>query len=129
MEVNTINEHEAQKELTKMVGTITLPVSAYSAIKKNGTPMYKRARKAEKSGEVITDLPVRDMEVIEAELLNSTCTENRCVLTVRFHVGSGTYIRSLAEELGKRLGYPATLQNLRRTKIGVFGIEGARQIK
>jgi tRNA pseudouridine55 synthase len=47
------------------------------------------------------------------------------VVTVRFKVGSGTYIRSLAEELGRRLGYPATLQNLRRTKVGKFDIKDA----
>ena len=52
----------------------------------------------------------------------------RAVATVRFRVGSGTYIRSLAEELGHRLGYPATIQNLRRTKVGAFSVDDAKQI-
>jgi len=78
---------------------------------------------------VVTDVPIRDMEVKEVEFQNLVCEENRCVVTVRFYVGSGTYIRSLAEELGRRLGYPATLQNLRRTKIGEFDIEDARELK
>lgn len=115
--------------LHSMLGTLTLPVSAYSAIKKDGVPMYKRARKAEKQGTVVVDVPVRAMDVREVELLKIECLEKRCVVTVRFYVGSGTYIRSLAEELGKRLGYPATLQNLRRTKIGDFSIENARTLQ
>ena len=120
-----------------MVGTITLPVSAYSAIKKDGIPMYKRARAAEKSGEVVTELPVRDMVVAKATVEHievvftdaSMKTISRVLVTVNFSVGSGTYIRSLAEELGKRLGYPATLANLRRTKVGDFKIEDAKLIE
>ena len=53
---------------------------------------------------------------------------DRAVATVRFEVGSGTYIRSLAEELGRKISYPATLQNLRRIKVGKFDIEMAQQI-
>lgn len=128
MEVNALTEEEVRNALRGMVGEIVLPVSAYSAIKKDGVPMYKRARKAEKRGETIDDVPVRTMYVREAELQNVACGGGQCVVTVRFNVGSGTYIRSLGEELGKRLGYPATLQNLRRTKIGDFNIEDARTV-
>lgn len=114
--------------LAGMQGTLTLPVSAYSAIKKDGVPMYKRAHSAAKRGEVIEDVPPRAMEVYETELFKVVEGDGRCVLTIRFFVGSGTYIRSLGEELGKRLGYPATLENLRRTKIGDFDIEDARKL-
>ncbi len=120
-----------------LVGTITLPVSAYSAIKKDGVPMYKRARAAEKIGEIVTDVPVRDMLVQAATVANievvfsdtTMTTINRILVTVHFSVGSGTYIRSLAEELGRRLGYPATLANLRRTRVGQFKIEESQQIE
>jgi tRNA pseudouridine55 synthase len=123
--------------VASLVGTVTLPVSAYSAIKKDGVPMYKRARAAEKTGETVTDVPVRDMVVYEATVGNievvfkdTTLTAiSRLLVTVTFSVGSGTYIRSLAEELGRRLGYPATLANLRRTKVGDFKIEDAKLIE
>jgi tRNA pseudouridine55 synthase len=115
--------------LSDMKGEITLPVSAYSAIKVDGVPMYKRARRAEKEGEIVTEVPVRTMKVYDAELLDFTIGEDRAVATVRFFVGSGTYIRSLAEELGSRVGYPATLQNLRRTKVGDFDIKDATLIE
>lgn len=127
-EVKSLGKENVESVLREMVGEITLPVSAYSAIKKDGVPMYKRARKAEKSGETIDDVPMRRMLVREAELQGVVCNGGRCVATVHFAVGSGTYIRSLSEELGKRLGYPATLQNLRRTRVGDFRIEDARTI-
>jgi tRNA pseudouridine55 synthase len=115
--------------LLTMLGDITLPVSAYSAIKKDGVPMYKRARAAAAKGEVVDVVPMRTMKVSEVELIEIKerviDAKPRLLLTVRFYVGSGTYIRSLAEELGVRLGYPATLFNLKRTKVGKFSIEKA----
>ncbi len=118
-----------EETLHSMVGELTLPVSVYSAIKKGGVPMYKRARKAEREGKSIDDVPLRTMLVTGAELVDATSMSGKCIITVRFSVGSGTYIRSLGEELGRRLGnYPATLQNLRRTKIGDFNIEDARTV-
>ena len=115
--------------LPTMLGEISLPVSAYSAIKVDGVAMYKIARRAEKKGEVVSDVPERLMRVDEVELMSVSANAGRAVATVRFRVGSGTYIRSLGEELGRRLGYPATLQNLRRTKVGDFDIENAKQIE
>ncbi len=91
--------------------------------------MYKRARKAEKTGDIITEVPMRQMKVMETELLGLEIGDGRAVASVRFVVGSGTYIRSLAEELGRCIGYPATLQNLRRTKVGQFDIKDAQTLE
>jgi tRNA pseudouridine55 synthase len=87
--------------------------------------MYKRARQAEITNETIINIPMRQMTVYEAELQHVEVSDNRAVATIRFRVASGTYIRSLAEELGRNLGYPACLQNLRRTKVGEYRIEDA----
>lgn len=115
--------------LGSLLGDIVLPVSAYSAIKVDGVPMYKRARAAKKKGEHAAGVPERAMRVDAAEIRANDPiiyeSKQFQLVTVRFAVGSGTYIRSLAEELGRRLGYPATLFNLRRTKVGVFQIEDA----
>ncbi len=124
-----LSEGKIREALAALLGDITLAVSAYSAIKKDGVPMYKRARAAEKKGEVVLEVPVRLMKVYEAELLNLREIDKRLIATVRFRVGSGTYIRSLGEELGSRLGYPATLANLRRTKVGEYRVEDAKQIE
>lgn len=126
------SEEKISATLSEMVGTLTLPVSAYSAIKKDGVPFYKKAREAQLRGQTLdtSTLPVRDMKVMAAELLDQNYDKEnkRMIIEVRFEVGSGTYIRSLAEEFGKQLNYPATLQSLRRTKVGDFKIEDARGI-
>ena len=127
-EVAEILQSKISAALTSMLGTLTLPVSAYSAIKVGGVPMYKRARAAEQTGETVQEVPMRDMEVHEAELTGFQIEGDRAVATIRFKVGSGTYVRSLGEELGQRVGYPATLQNLRRTKVGEFDIKNAQPL-
>lgn len=129
VEAVEISPTEISTAVNCLVGTINLPVSAYSAIKKDGKPMYKRAREAAKLGEVVKDVPWREMTVYEAEIEDIYVKEvegkKRMIVRVRFFVGSGTYIRSLAEELGRHLGYPACLYSLRRTKIGKFSVEEA----
>ncbi len=128
-----VSEEVIRTTLGSLLGPITLPVSAYSAIKVDGVPMYKRARAAEKKGELSDGVPERAMRVDAAELLaNDTIiydSKNFQLVTVRFAVGSGTYIRSLAEEFGRRVGYPATLYNLRRTKVGDYSIDNAIELE
>jgi tRNA pseudouridine55 synthase len=128
--VDTVEEltTKVAQALQTTTGTHSLPVSAYSAIKVAGVPMYKRARKAEITGDTVINIPVREMTIHAVELLYVNVSEKRGVATIRFHVASGTYIRSLAEELGRKLGYPATLQNLRRTSVGEFKIEDAQKL-
>lgn len=128
VKVPPLHHEHISNVLATMIGTHRLEVSRYSAMKKAGVPFYKIARRAEKTGEQVRS-PIRDMDVHAAELQSIICIEELCVATVRFVVGSGTYIRSLGEELGRRLGYPATLQNLRRTKVGDFCVENAQKLR
>jgi tRNA pseudouridine55 synthase len=118
------SDEKLSSTLASLVGTHILPVSAYSAIKVDGIPMYKRARAAAKKGEHAEGVPARAMTVYAAELLlhypSVVDGKKRYVVSIRFHVASGVYIRSLGEYLGKLLGYPATLEALRRTKIGTY---------
>jgi tRNA pseudouridine55 synthase len=127
------SEEKIRAALVSMVGELSLPVSAYSAIKVDGVPMYKRARAAAAKGEVVDAVPARAMLVYDVELQGSSVlvldSKQFQLITVCFQVGSGTYIRSLAEELGRRLGYPASLYNLRRTKVGEFTIEKAKSLR
>ncbi|MEK9175341.1 MAG: tRNA pseudouridine(55) synthase TruB [Patescibacteria group bacterium] len=122
--VETVSMDDTNKVLENMVGKIILPVPIYSAIKIASKPLYKYAR---------TNLAVRppskEMEIFWIKLINSSlCTnpKNSLIISIELEVASGTYIRSIAEEIGRRLGYPATTKNLRRTKIGDFKIEDAQ---
>ena len=118
-----VTREEVEQTLAGMVGVLALPVPVYSAIKKDGQPLYKKARKGQD-----VETPVKDMHVQHAELTRTETNGERVHAHIIFDVGSGTYIRSLAEELGRRLGHPATLGNLRRTRVGEFKIEDARTV-
>lgn len=122
-DVPDIPDSQFETTTKTMVRTHTLPVPQYSAIKQGGEPLYKKARRGE---EVQT--PVREMEVKEATLLSVLRDDARYRVRVRFHVSSGTYVRSLAEEFGRCLGVPATLSALRRTHIGEYDIADAQQL-
>lgn len=128
-----LEESDIKKVLSELLGEKELPVSAYSAIKKDGVPMYKRARAAEAKGELAEAVPNRPMKIFSAELISIEKIiwegKKRLSLQVRFLVGSGTYIRSLAEEIGMQLSYPATLKELRRTKVGEYKIEDATKLE
>ena len=119
--VPMIPKTKIQAVLCSMHGVLRLPVSPYSATKQGGEPLYKKVRRGESP-----IVPIRDMEVLDARLTKPPQRTGDCIhLFVRFRVSSGTYVRSLAEELGKRLGYPARLENLRRTAIGTHAVENA----
>lgn len=123
-------EEQLQATANSLLGEQELPVSAYSAIKRNGVPLYKLARQAKQKGTVLEDLPIRNMRVMEAEVLTvGSVVGATQTVSVRFVVASGTYIRSLAEALGAKLGYPASLTALRRTKIGEYDITDALSLE
>ena len=126
--VPDLDEPTVEMTVSHLVGDLTLPVSAYSAIKAGGQPLYKKARAAAAKGEPVPEGPLRKMAVHDAAYLGMHREGEWVVLTVRFSVGSGTYIRSLAEELGRLLGYPATLKSLRRTMIGIFDVSHAKRL-
>lgn len=123
-EVESLDEHKVRNVLAGMMGPMELPVPRYSAIKQDGVRLYAKARK----GQEIEELPIRTMEVFGIGFLGMEVKNGRGILKVRFDVASGVYIRSLAEEFGERLGYPATIKELRRTKIGDFDVADARGV-
>ena len=114
-----VSKVKVQEVLDSMIGILPLAVPKYSAIKKDGKPLYAYAREGKE-----VELPIKDMKVICAELQHA----EEDILTIKWSVGSGTYIRSLAEELGRRLGTVATLYNLRRTSVGEYRVEDAESI-
>ena len=122
-EISALDQNTLAKTLAEMKGKIKIAVPIYSAIKLKGKPLYQYAREG-----VAVKPPEKEMEIIASELKNLACENGACVAQITFEVASGTYIRSLAEELGRRMGAPATLASLRRTKIGIFKIEDAEKL-
>lgn len=102
--------------LEKFKGEIEQTPPIYSAIKIKGTPAYKRARRGEKVA-----MPRKKVKIFEIELLEY----NYPFLKIRVVCSSGTYIRSLAEDIGKVLGTHAYLKSLTRTRVGKFTIKNS----
>jgi len=102
--------------LSQFVGEITQQPPMFSAIKINGRRAYDLARKGE-----VVDMPLRQVTIFSLELLDYTYPEIR----IRVHVSSGTYIRTLAEDIGKVLATGAYCSQLRRTKVGQWNVADA----
>jgi tRNA pseudouridine55 synthase len=118
-----LSDKDIEEKIATLVGEQEIAVPVYSAIKQDGKALYKYARKDQE-----VEVPVKTMTVHSAELKNIRRDGSEIYLEVTFDVGSGTYIRSLARELGERLGVPGTLSALRRTSIGEYKAEDARAI-
>jgi len=123
-ELTDVSEHkptleEVTEALKQFVGEIQQTPPIYSAIKINGQRAYKLARNGES-----VEMPVRTVTIFSLELIDYTYPD----VKIRVHVSSGTYIRTLAEDLGKALGTGAYCVQLRRTKIADFSIDDSVQL-
>lgn len=106
--------------LQTFIGEIEQIPPKYSAIKINGQRAYKLARKG-----VDFEVPMRKIRIYNIEVLKYEYPR----LAIRCQVSSGTYIRTLAEDIGLKLGVGAYLTALRRTKIGEYSVDKTRTLK
>jgi tRNA pseudouridine55 synthase len=102
--------------LTAFVGAIPQVPPAYSAAKVTGERAYDRARR----GEAVTLQP-RPVSIYSIVVRDYAYPH----LDLVVHCGKGTYIRSLARDVGARLGCGALVQTLRRTRVGPFRVDDA----
>jgi tRNA pseudouridine55 synthase len=110
-DVPPIDREQLETFLARLRGRITQVPPVYSAIKQAGVPLYKRVR----DGEEVSAAP-REVEVFRLDLLR----HDGDVLELDVECGSGTYVRSLASDLGEMLGCGAHLTALRRTWVEPF---------
>lgn len=108
---------EIEQVLQQFTGEIRQRPPIFSAIKINGQRAYKLARDGQE-----VEIPERTVQIYTLELVDYTYPS----LQIRVHVSSGTYIRSLAVDIGKTLGVAAYCQALRRTKIANYDIADAK---
>ena len=120
LEGKKINEYKGEIEiniellnevLNKYKGKIKQIPPMYSAIKKDGIKLYQLARSGEK-----IELEARDVEIYNIYDVEF----NNKKIRFRCDVSSGTYIRSLVRDIGRELGYFATMTELFREKVGKF---------
>ena len=110
---------EVQRVISQFVGKIEQTPPIFSAIKINGERAYKLAREGKQ-----VEIPKRVIEIYLLELLAYEYPK----LKIRTHVSSGTYIRTLAVDIGEKLGTGAYCENLRRTKIADYFIDQAKTL-
>lgn len=136
--VPTLAPEQVAQAMASLTGTLDQPVPAFSAVKVGGERLYAKARRGE-----VVEAPVRRVTIhafravgdeplgqVPAALgLPDIGPLAAGLVSFEARVSKGTYIRTLAVQLGQALGVPAHLAALRRTRVGALGIEGARRIE
>ena len=107
---------EVETVCRNFLGQIAQTLPAFSAIKINGKRAYQLAREGKQ-----IEMPSRQVEIYALEILDYQYP----TLKIRTHVSSGTYIRTLGEDIGKALTTSAYLTALRRIQVGPYKIDDA----
>lgn len=113
------SRQELEEVLQSFRGEIIQVPPLYSAVKVNGKKLYEYARKG-----LDIERPKRKVEIHELTLLTDPVMtrENHVKFSFFVHCSKGTYVRTLAVDIGKQLGYPAHMSALVRTASGPFTI-------
>jgi tRNA pseudouridine55 synthase len=112
-------EAEIGAVLERFTGEIQQVPPVFSAIKIDGQRAYKLARQGKE-----VNMPSRNVTIYSLELISYEYPH----MNIRTHVSSGTYIRTLAQDIGEALGTGAYCRELRRTKIAKYDIADAKTL-
>jgi len=115
-----LSDDRIRGALTEFVGTQMQMPPAFSAKKIDGQRAYARARKGEEVVLKAVEVTIHQVELLRYEWPDAT---------IRATVSTGTYLRSLARDLGKKLGMEAHCAELRRTRIGRFEVTDAQTLE
>lgn len=113
-----LDEKRVRGVLRQFVGRITQVPPMYSALKRDGRPLYEYAREGIEIKRQAREVEVHEIELLDFDALQGTAT-------IRVDCGKGTYIRTLAQDIGRAMGSAAHLTALRRTRTAGFSIDHA----
>lgn len=116
-----VSEEDVIQTIDSFRGWITQIPPKYSALKVNGKPLYKYAREGVEVEIKSRKIYVEDIQPVEVNL-----GENRILFRVT--CSKGTYIRTICDDIGKKLGCGGTMTSLQRTQSGCFRVEDARTL-
>lgn len=116
-----VSEDDVIQTIDSFRGWITQIPPKYSALKVNGKPLYKYAREGVEVEIKSRKIYVEDIQPVEVNL-----RENRILFRVT--CSKGTYIRTICDDIGKKLGCGGTMTSLQRTQSGCFRVEDARTL-
>lgn len=115
-ETSGVTEADVRAALKGFVGTIMQTPPMFSAIKRNGVPLYKLARAGAVVDRPAKEITISDIEVVRIEMP---------LVDFIVRASRGTYVRSICHDAGELLGCGAHLTALRRVGCGIFSIEEA----
>ena len=113
-----VTEVQVMDACNSFVGEYDQIPPMYSAIKQNGHKLYELARKG-----IEVERKPRRITIHSLHINDINLTEENPTVTFTVECSKGTYIRTLCEDIGKKLGCGACMQKLTRTRVGQFGID------
>lgn len=119
-DISHLTNELVRRELLAFKGTIKQRPPVFSAIKKSGKRLYEYARSGEK-----VDVPERTVQISGIEITHLDLP----YVSFRMQCSKGTYVRTLASDLGKVLGVGGYLYALKRTKIGAYSVSDAYNVQ
>jgi tRNA pseudouridine55 synthase len=115
-----VNEAQLKDTLKKFMGDMTQIPPMYSALKFEGKPLYEYAREG-----IEIERKSRQIKIFDIKLINI----EKSIITIEVLCSKGTYIRTLAEDIGQTMGCGAHLKGLERTQTGNFQLSEALSIE
>ncbi|MDO4814526.1 MAG: tRNA pseudouridine(55) synthase TruB [Gemella sp.] len=116
IDVDNIPIDKIKEVCSQLVGRITQIPPIYSAVKVNGKKLYEYAR----SGNFDVERPSRVVDIYSIKVDENSIIhkDNKLYFTIDVHCGKGTYIRTIATQIGEMLGLPSCMSRLTRTSSG-----------
>ncbi|MEY3879169.1 MAG: tRNA pseudouridine synthase [Pseudomonadota bacterium] len=115
-----LNEAQLKDTLKKFIGDTTQIPPMYSALKFEGKPLYEYAREG-----IEIERKSRQIKIFDIKLINI----EKSIITIEVLCSKGTYIRTLAEDIGQTMACGAHLKGLERTQTGNFQLSEALSIE
>ncbi|MBQ6806888.1 MAG: tRNA pseudouridine(55) synthase TruB [Lachnospiraceae bacterium] len=112
----TVSNEQVQEAIYSFLGTYEQIPPMYSALKVNGKKLYELAREGKEVERKARTVQIEELEILHMELP---------IVQMRVLCSKGTYIRTLCEDIGAKLGCGGAMQSLKRTRVGNFRIEEA----
>ena len=119
--VSDIDINKTKKILQTLIGEIEQTPPIYSAVKVKGKKLYEYAR----AGKFDVKIPSRKVNIYDVEFIEGSdyYKDNKFYFSINISCGKGTYVRTIATDIGKKLNLPSTMSKLTRTRSGKIELD------
>ena len=119
--VSDIDINKIKDILQTLIGEIEQTPPIYSAVKVKGKKLYEYAR----AGKFDVEIPSRKVNIYDVEFIEGSdyYRDNRFYFSINISCGKGTYVRTIATDIGKKLNLPSTMSKLTRTRSGKIELD------